>query len=112
MEPPRLSLASGDTTLAKLATINTQTSSTGVKADVVGTGANQQLRLTDSTVGGGSISVLSGTTIGALQASGLTIGQSGIGLASATAVQADAVNQINSAIENNSTLNAAGIQAS
>ena len=109
-----VTFAGSETTLSSLAgEINT--AAIGVTADIVGTGANQTIRLTATSGAGSAVTVegtAAGTTANALTALGLTAGQSGVGLASAAAVQTDAINQINAAIANNSALSGAGIQAS
>jgi flagellin len=109
-----VTMAGTEKSLADVAATINGTASLGVKADIVGTGANQTLRLT-GTATGGSVTVLgtaASSTANGLAAAGLTTGQSGQGLASAAAVQADAVSQINASIANNSALSGAGIQAS
>lgn len=109
-----VTFTAGDTTLAAVAATINGTASIGLKADIVGSGANQSLRLTSNSTGTtSSVTVTGGTATAAqLAAIGLTTGQSGSGLASAATVQADAVSQINAAIANNSALSGAGLQAS
>jgi flagellin len=100
------------TTLAGAAAL-INTAAIGVTADLVGSGANQSLRLTSSASGTASSVTAMGATGGAaLTALGLTAGQSGSGLANAAAVQADAVSQINAAVAGNTALTGGGIQAS
>jgi flagellin len=106
-----VTFAGGETTLASLAT-EINTAAQGATADVVGSGANQSLRLT-ATGTGSTITVTAAVSTGpGLAATGLVAGQSGTGLANAAAVQADAVSQINAAVAGNSALSGAGIQAS
>jgi flagellin len=101
-------LTSGTTLSALAAEINLTI--TGGVADVVGTGPDTALRIRSLTTGAASsVVVQTGSTAAA--ALGLSIGQVGQGN-SATAIQNDIRDQINTAIAGDAELRNAGLQAS
>lgn len=105
-----VTLTTGDTLEDMVADINTALGSAGT-ADIVGTGADRKLRLrSDSTGANSSIVVTAGAT-NAASALGLAVGQTGQGNSTA-AIQADVVNQINTALSGNANTRNAGLVAS
>lgn len=101
-------LTSGTTLTALAAEINATI--TGGVADVVGSGADTALRIRSSTTGAtSSVVVQTGST--AATGLGLAIGQVGQGN-SATTIQNDIRDQINTAIAGDAELRNAGLQAS
>jgi len=104
-----LTLTTGNT-LQQIATaING--SLTGGVADVVGNGASAALRIRSSSTGSTSSVVIQAGATNAATALGLTVGQNGQGNSTA-AIQADVVNQINTAITGDTELRNAGLSAS
>ena len=105
-----VTLTTGDTLEDIAADINTALGANGT-ADIVGTGANAKLRLRSNSTGANSSIVVTGGATNAATALGLTVGQSGTGN-SATTIQNDLVNQINTQIAADTELRNAGLSAS